>query len=290
MRICYLILCHKNDKQLDKLIRQLSDDDSDFYIHVDKKTSSFHVPQLPNVFSVDEEKRVSVSWGTFSIVKAILTLIDLACENGRYDRFCLLSGQCFPIKSTDRIREFFESAPEKNYIDAKKASDGVSSDFIKRNELYYPDIVQRRNVFSKILKNVYIAVTGGKKRTFSLFRRKAPDGMEYAFGGMFWSFTYDCMYWIKRYVDGHPEYLDFYQHALVPDESFFQTLFSASPYYETKEDPLTYLIWNEGGNSPMILTSDDIGSLLSSRELFARKFDTDLDERVLELLAEELNR
>ena len=39
-------------------------------------------------------------------------------------------------------------------------------------------------------------------------------------------------------------------------------------------------------STPLTLTEDDLTDMLGSRDLFARKFDTDVDARVLERLAE----
>ena len=41
MKIAYLILCHKNPIQVNMLIDQLTDENVDFYIHVDVKANHF---------------------------------------------------------------------------------------------------------------------------------------------------------------------------------------------------------------------------------------------------------
>ena len=45
MRICYLILCHKNEKQIASLVEQLDDKDVVFCIHVDKKANLVPPPK-----------------------------------------------------------------------------------------------------------------------------------------------------------------------------------------------------------------------------------------------------
>ena len=39
MKIAFLILCHKNPKQINYLLETLNDIDVSFYIHIDKKSN-----------------------------------------------------------------------------------------------------------------------------------------------------------------------------------------------------------------------------------------------------------
>ena len=89
---------------------------------------------------------------------------------------------------------------------------------------------------------------------------------------------------VENYIDEHPEYVKFFDHALVPDECFFQTVFMGSPYRNTRKEFLTYLEWEKNGNHPKVLKTDDMQMLLERPELFARKFDTKVDAKILDLL------
>ena len=79
MKICYLILCHKNEEQVKNLIQQLSTDSTDFYIHVDKKASFLPslLTSLPNVYVINHENSFEVSWEKMSMVYATLALINM---------------------------------------------------------------------------------------------------------------------------------------------------------------------------------------------------------------------
>ncbi len=285
MKICYLILCHTNEVQVQTLIKQLYNDSIDFFVHVDKKIGSFAIPSLSNVFVVNDEERFEVSWGRgVSMVNATLALLNCMIKRGPYDYVCLISGQCFPIKSNQVILDYLESNKGKNYIDVKKHSDKDYARMLKRNELYYPLFLQRRIFLSKFLKRCYISFSGGKQHTFRCFRRKLPCGLQYEFGSSWWTLTYDCVLWMKQYIDEHPEYVSFFEHSLNSDESFFQTIFMASPFRDTRQGILTYLEWEKGGNHPRVLTAGDVPMLLQRPELFARKFDMRVDAKPLSLL------
>jgi hypothetical protein len=59
-----------------------------------------------------------------------------------------------------------------------------------------------------------------------------------------------------------------------------------SPLRDTVfNDNLRYIAWTTKGSShPALLTIEDKDSLLASSKLFARKFDTELDEQILDII------
>lgn len=105
MKLAFLIQCHKNPKQINKLIQVLSHPDVDLYVHIDKK-SEISAEQInlntSNVKILNDEDRVDVRWGTFSQVKATLNLLKEAYEK-KYDYYWLISGQDFPLVSVEDI-------------------------------------------------------------------------------------------------------------------------------------------------------------------------------------------
>ena len=288
MKICYLILCHTNEDQVASLIDQLSDDSVDIFVHVDKKAQGFKLPQRDNVYAVEDSERVDISWGDMGMVRATMKLIDLAIEHGRYDYVALISGQCFPIKTNKEIFDFLNGNKGKNFIDVNLFDDPAYSRMRKRIDLYYPSFLRKRGLLPKVLKRIYVTLTGGRGRTFKLFRRRLPCGMEFAYGSSWWTLTYDALKWIRDYVRQNEECLDFFENSLNPDESFFQMLFMLSPYSEEREGILTYLEWEHGGNHPRVLRECDVKALLSRPEMFARKFDIRVDASAIEVLAQNL--
>lgn len=86
-------------------------------------------------------------------------------------------------------------------------------------------------------------------------------------------------------MSDNPWYEEGYKSSLTPDESFFQTLFMMSPYKETRHDYLHYVDWtSQGGkvkNSPNTLTMDDYDAMKNSGYLMARKFDMNVEKKVI---------
>jgi hypothetical protein len=74
--------------------------------------------------------------------------------------------------------------------------------------------------------------------------------------------------------------------VLIPDELFFQTIVLHSPFADTVvNDNLRYIDWSRRP-APAILHAQDFPSLIGSGKLFARKFDANVDARILDMLDE----
>lgn len=285
MNIAYLILCHKNPKQVQMLVNTLKAKHTDFYIHVDKKTNDFTLLESNNVFLLPYDRCVDVKWATKSMVVATMELIHFMLEHKKeYDYVFLISGQDFPIKTSEEIEKYLIDNHGCNFIEVLSHSDNMYKRYKKRNDLYYPTWMQDSKVLKKIIKKLYIYLSGGYKYTFRPFRRKNTTGLSFEFGSQWWCLTYDCLKWIANYIDKHKILMDFFEYALTPDECLFQTVFMHSPFKYTQHDKITYLEWSENKNNPRILKSKDYNLLKQSDCLFARKFDIDIDETIVKLL------
>ncbi len=291
MKVAYIILCHKNPAQVDALIDSLYTPDTHFYIHVDKKTRSFELRQREGVFFLDDALRVDIQWGTMGMIHATIHAIETVLgSTTAYDYVTLLSGQDFPIKSKDAIAAFLEAGRDINYIEVLEKGSPMHRRYEKRTQLYYPKSIQKATTVCKILRKLYIYISGGYGGTLKLFRRKNVTGLPVAYGSQWWTLTYDCLAWMQAYWKQHPEYVRFFENTMVPDECFFQTLFMASPFHHKRGDKLTYLEWSENQNNPRLFTLADIEDLLGRTELFARKFDIGADSRILTELAKRLEQ
>lgn len=276
MKIAYLILCHKNPEQINRLIEALSTDETDFYVHIDKKAENFYLPEHSNVYVLPENDRVDVCWGTASMITATFRIIHMMFEQEKkYDYAFLISGQDFPIKSNQEISRFLTERSGINFIETIPHSDVRYLRYKKRNDIFYPKALQGRGFFARAFKKLYIYLTGGGEYTLGIFRRKNILGMTYEFGSQWWCLTYECLKWIADYVENNTQIMFFFKNALTPDECFFQTLFMSSPYKDKHSDYLHYIDWSEGKNSPKNLKEEDFESLVKSEKLMARKFAGD---------------
>ena len=285
MKIAYIILCHKNLDQVNLLMRQLDNGLCDFYVHIDKKSTDYDF-DLPNVYKVPEEERVDIRWAHISMVYATISAMKLVKAVGKeYDYVFLISGQDFPIKSNKEIQNYLTQNNGSNFIEILDHKSAEYKRYSKRNSLKYGEFLIKRSFLSKALKKLAIIVTGGQNRTFKIFKRKNTLGVDFEFGSQWWAFTYECFLWMLNYIENNKQYLKYYKNCLTPDESFFQTLFMASPFRSTQKDFLTYLEWDANRNNPRILLEKDIDMLLQlDDKIFARKFDISVDNDTISIL------
>lgn len=283
MKIAFLMLAHKNPKQINLLLDALRHPAVDVFVHVDKKSKEIRkrITQRPNVYILPEQQCVDVQWGKYSIVEATLQLIEAAVnwETGGYDYYWLISGQDYPLCSAQSIIEFLEANLGSDFIECSP-----NEVFKKRNDVYFFNALIGQKLWQKALKTIWIYLTGGWERTFSVFKRKAPKGVNYWFGSAWWCLYCDTLKKVVEFLHECPDYVYFFNHSLCPDECFFQTIVMNLRCSENVRTYLHYVKWKKGANSPQILTIDDYYSLVASGKLMARKFDLDVDGEILRKL------
>jgi len=291
MKLAYIIMCHKNSRQVSDLIEQVRSPDIDVFIHIDKKAIDFSLPKYDNVYILPDEQRINIQWGTITVIEATLNTIRyMISSNKRYDYVFLISGQDYPIKSNKEINDYLHRNKGANYIEILNHSDKIYERYRKRNEIVYCNWILRSSMIAKIIKKIYICITGGYDYSFSILKRKNNTGLRFEFGSQWWCLTYDCVQWISNYIDSNRETLAFFSCAAVPDESLFQSIFMISPYRETQRDKLTYLEWEANSNHPRVFTKKDMSLLQRSECLFARKFDETIDEEIITLIKNDNNQ
>jgi hypothetical protein len=253
----FLILAHKNPRQLERLVNRLTDPDSKFVIHIDadcdkEKFLFFFKDRVHDVFFLPNA--IATKWGSFELVKA--TLLGLQFINDHIpnaERVTLLSGQDYPIKPVKQIISFFTQNQKKIYIE----------------------------YFSIPCKHWW---KGGTKR-FPLFESIIQMIEIYA-GSQWWSMP---MMVIKNILSGLSKYPDFtlyFERVFIPDESFFQTLLLNSEEDEIKNnlvnDSLRFILWYPPFWNPSTFVQKDLRKLSRSNKLFARKFDEEVDKSILD--------
>lgn len=284
MEIAYLILTHNTPSHTKRLIRSLSSDSSTFFIHLDKKTPQKDYEQLENEVNLYfTQKRISVYWADFSQVEAILALIEEAFNSPKkFDRYVLLSGADYPIRSVEEIEGFFNENRDKEFINTLKMPCNAGGKPIERITEYTP-----RRINGKIIYNVQrvLRKIGIIKRTRDykeVFKELQPHG-----GDTWWALTHDAIECILRFVKLRPQVYEYYKNTVCPDEGFFQTILANSELSSAITTNLTYADWSKGGDNPALITDSHLSKFKSEyfsddylgdrRLLFARKFSEDSD-------------
>lgn len=215
MKIAYIILSHKNPAQLVRLISKLQNGNTSFFIHIDKKTDNRIYGQIVSRFDSTSNvyflKRYKCFWGNFNIVKATIEGIKRVVKTGiRFDYTMLISGQDYLIKSTKQIEEFLQRNEGKEFIDffslnSSNKWNGQDYDGLNRTRYWH---FRFRN------KHFYLPI----KRQFS-------RGFHQAYGGsQWWCLSRECIEYINDFISQNHEFVNYFKHTSIPDETFFQTI------------------------------------------------------------------
>ncbi len=296
LKIVYIILAHKLPKQLVRLVKKLNTPDITFYIHVDKKTKiqvfnemANPLKEMNNVHFLD---RTRCTWGGFGHVQATLTGIrELFTNQINFDYLFLLTGQDYPIKNNEYIQERLQSSHNKSFIDFSPIPDpnarnwedsfiywhfhwgGRHIAFPKKNSIYAP-------VFKELWNFLVDKITA---------RRKFPIGFSPFHGLAYWSLSYDCVEYIHHFFIKNIEYLKFFHHVQIPDEIIFHSVLLNSPYKnKLVNNDLRYIHFPKNSYHPEILKTNDFDKLMQSSDLFARKFDVNVDGKILDIIDEKI--
>lgn len=145
IKIAYIVLCHKNAGQINKMIKKLDSKNCDFFLHIDKKSSiEEDIIKNNHIFVLPNDKRIDVKWGDISMIDATVNLMESVFTSKiKYDYIWLISGQDFPLKSSQEIINFLEKNKGKNFIEINKFE--RENTIKKRYELYFPNWMRSKN-------------------------------------------------------------------------------------------------------------------------------------------------
>lgn len=268
MRIAYLILAHRAPDDLLALLKKLGRH-GEAYLHIDRDAQGFqdYWDRLAQHATLPTQRH-SVSWGGFSVVEATLELIETALAKGSADYLVLLSGACLPVGNwTELADQLAHEGGE--YIDMMPDQEALTHDRKARLAHY--------RFYSKTLPRPCL---GAVNRLSRLIWTRPDFAAEFGvprFGSMWWCLSRPCLDWAMRFREANPRYDKRFRHSETPDESYFQTLVSLSPFADKVKDSLTYVDWEKGGSHPKILSRQDLPRIAASGQYFARKFDWDHD-------------
>lgn len=241
MKIAYLILCHTDPAHNKRLVEKLTTGTENVaFIHVDAKTDAKPFEDLlhTNQRAVFIHDRTALNWGGYSAVEATVKLMKCAVNNGRFDRFILLQGLDYPIKTNKEIDDFFDANRKTEFFHAQNLSISTDKTKIHKIELNWDLDHDHRfpekiiNTMNKVFLKIRFIPKMKEKYTFDQFGNK----MDIFQGSALFGFTQDVVEYILDFHDNNPEYNKYFKKVFAPDESYFHTILYNSPYVENTQD------------------------------------------------------
>ncbi len=294
-KIAYLILAHENPKHLGRLIERLSSPSAACFVHVDKKSPAGAFTHVRGENVHFTRKRKAVHWGDYSIVEATVLLLRAALAyEPRLERFVLLSGADYPLRSTDYIDEFFDQHRDAEFMTLVPMPSEEQHKPLSWLTRYKPR-PGSHNVNVLVRKALVRCGAIPRERDF---RARLQDLVPYG-GSTWWALSRRACEYILDFIEQKPEVVKFFKHTHCPDEMLFHTVLGNSEFQHRILPEVTYADWTAGGASPALISERHLDSFSPARRarsgvgegsgeaLFARKFSdesTEIAERLRELI------
>lgn len=280
MKVAHVILAHKDPAQLKRLLLRLYHSDSLVFVHLDKKSNADdfgEVVALPNVHFV--KKRIAVNWGGFSQVEAVVNSFkEITDILPNADYINLLSGQDYPIKSIDNFHDFLWRNQGRAFMEFLPADhDWVIAAKERFNKYHFSDVdFSFKYRIEKLI-------------TFLMPERAFPYDFKLIGKSQWFTIDSDCMHYILQFINKKPGIYQKFKYSWGADELVFQSIIYNSPLAnKLVNNNLRYIDWSEKQSSPKTLTIADKEKLIQSEAFFARKFDLNVDPKIVEFLDREI--
>jgi hypothetical protein len=292
--IGFVLLTHNKPHQILRLISTLNHlfDHPPIACHHD--FSKCNLPDNQITSKVNFVKpHLNTGWGKFAIVDGVLLALNLMYKKDNSpDWFILMSGADYPIKPASQILNDLASSPYDVHIRHEE----ISYDAPQRSwqELCYQRYCTRRfkipwmNRKFKFTKRELNLKHPFLTTPFVPFSPKLR-----CFAGEHWfCANRKAAEYLLNFYRSHPKLAAHYRsldrYSVVPEESYYQTVFCNSDSLNISQNHWRYIDWSEGGFHPKTLRKEDIDAIRTSPAHFARKFDVDIDSDVLDLIDSEI--
>lgn len=269
VRIAYFIMVHHKSEVFKDMFKKIYTRDQFYLIHIDRKAKpdfieeiQLYIVHFPNVYILDSMNIVS---GGFNMVQAELNAMEFLLNvSQEWDYFINLSGEDYPLKSQNIIRQFLSAHKDRNYL------------FYYDQKFYRPDTLQR--IQSYFTEFAYVISSFIYKRAFM-------KGVIPFIGGKWFMFTREtCVFLTNNKTVMNFE--DYYLHTFLPAESFFQTVLMNTSFSDIiiNDDKRAVLEKSIFQNTQSTFTY--IESLKSGNQLFIRKINNKTDENIRKYIEE----
>jgi len=277
----YLIMAHGNYRVLMSLLKMLDDKRNDIYLHLAKKSADAPINEIWGCIKcakLNFTKRINVSWGGYSQIRAELLLLKDAVKT-EHTYYHLLSGVDLPLKSQDEIHAFFQDNKGKEFISIDNVVQ-QDDELVNRVKYYYffHDQIGRNPgripAFLYRVQQILLKI----QRCLCVNRVNNQVPQLYK-GGNWFSITHEMA---KHVLLRERQIRRLFKHGICVDEMFLQTIAMDSPFRDNVTGYcMRHIDWSRG--NPYTFTSDDYAELISGDMLFARKFSQNQYEIVMSL-------
>lgn len=266
-RHAFLIISHNEFGVLQRLVDAIDDPRNDIYIHFDKKVDVVPCIVVKNSRLFLCEERLDVRWGDISMLKAEYALWESAYARGGYLYYHIISGVHFPLKSQNDFHRFFDKLDGMSVLEEMETSYREIDSKIKKYNLFISTFVSTNKFVSKCSQYLWRIFLRVQK--ILGYSRHRP--LQYKKASVWVSLTEEAIAYMLSVKD---KVLREYKYTFCGDEFFVASELYNSPLHDKLFFYDKMLKCDFIRANCRVYTIADIGDLLSSECLFARKFSS----------------
>lgn len=290
MSTVYVVLSHRQPDQVLRLARTLrtGSPSCTLVLHHDDRHVGLDETALAALGRVERVlPPTPVAWGWTSQLDMLVRCLRHALDRVDFEWLVVLSGQDYPIRPLEVSERELRERPWDAYVErvpvAPPSWSRTEADEFARRYFYRyrpirpPGPVLRRVVSAArplltLREMPWGTVLGVRGRRLSEHTQRGADWLTLSRAA------------VEAVVDGDPVLMRHYRRALMPTESYPHTVLHTTVGMQLSGDTRRFTRWDPGSPNPAVLGVDDLDAMLASGNDFARKFDPDVDARVLDEL------
>ncbi len=304
MKVCYLIMSHKNPKQIYRLIRTIKTSSPNSYIILshDSRNCSLDLSRLNKIPGV-RVQFASGERGDFSLVKNYFSAVDwLLSNNIDFDWLIKLSAQDYPTQPLAKIEyslsttqydgflEYFKVFSSESHWSVREGSGRYLYGY-KKLPIALPNWIMSMLKISKVINYLqnYFRVDFEHGLRLGIKIKPIFDRNFQCYGGLFFTIlSKKCIIYLNNFYQNNPDVVNYYKQILIAEESIIQSILVNSKKFNLYNQCKHYMDFsNSLHGHPKILTEKDYHAITQESYYFARKFDMDISSEILDKLDED---
>ena len=206
----------------------------------------------------------------------LILIRNALSDTQHFERFVLLSGSEYPLRSGKYIHSFLESNRRTEFINIVKMPNLEAGKPITRiTTIHHPMRHPVRRFVFKVLAKAGLAQRNHRKH----LRDLKPYG-----GNTWWALTRKACEYIVDFEQRNPDIAKYFELVFSPEEYFIHTILGNSRFMEGQRRNLIYEDWSTKAGHPAMINENHISFFQARKEvcvkdifgsgelLFARKF------------------
>jgi Core-2/I-Branching enzyme len=287
--VAYVVLSHRNPGQVLRLVRALKEGPAGrVLVRHDPRGPELDRAELEQAGGEPIEDDIVVEWAGWSYLELMLSCLRETRERHDPDWVLILSGQDYPLRPLAEVEATLEAAQIDGRLGAVREVErhrpppGEDEFFLRCRYRHY----SRPRAIGDLPRALRgLAYTRELPPLIGL-RRLARPPLEYHASADWITLGRRALATTLAAAEDR-RLMRHFRHVAIPSESFFASVLLSDRALTIERDhrrfsPFPY----EGAPHPETLTTEDQDRLFASGADFARKFDSEVDSGILDLLDE----